>query len=286
MDDGYHRITIFSGYPKSQNSGGYPPNERETESCREGAEKTVCVTGASGYIASWLVKLLIERGYTVKASVRDPNDPRKTENLCRLPRANERLHLFSANLMEEGSFDSIVAGCEGVFHTASPCYVDATDPQDFGYPPISIAEILFNTPGVELENGLRTLMTDSDVSSMVKEADIFGNIEVYVVHKQSNDDSASQSEIGSINNVSDEELLEIRYMRVEMKKCKQNIDENGEGASQTAADDINGEGTRLLLMWFFLMKYFLKKQSTLGMTVSMGKMEITTQQRVMKKMKQ
>ena len=35
--------------------------------------KTVCVTGASGYIASWLVKFLLHRGYTVKASVRDPS---------------------------------------------------------------------------------------------------------------------------------------------------------------------------------------------------------------------
>lgn len=38
-----------------------------------GAGKVVCVTGASGYIASWLVKLLLHGGYTVKASVRDPS---------------------------------------------------------------------------------------------------------------------------------------------------------------------------------------------------------------------
>jgi NADPH:quinone reductase-like Zn-dependent oxidoreductase len=33
---------------------------------------TVCVTGASGFIASWVVKLLLERGYTVKGTVRNP----------------------------------------------------------------------------------------------------------------------------------------------------------------------------------------------------------------------
>ena len=38
-----------------------------------GGGKVVAVTGASGYIASWLVKLLLQRGYTVKASVRDPS---------------------------------------------------------------------------------------------------------------------------------------------------------------------------------------------------------------------
>jgi hypothetical protein len=41
----------------------------------------------------------------------------------------ERLVLVEANLLEEGSFDSIVEGCEGVFHTASPFYHDVKDPQ-------------------------------------------------------------------------------------------------------------------------------------------------------------
>ncbi|KAL6503006.1 hypothetical protein OROHE_024174 [Orobanche hederae] len=91
--------------------------------------KTVCVTGASGFIASWIVKFLLQRGYTVKASVRDPNDPKKTKHLMALDGAKERLHLIKANLLEEGSFDSIVDGCEGVFHTASPFYHAVKDPQ-------------------------------------------------------------------------------------------------------------------------------------------------------------
>ncbi|XP_035541274.1 cinnamoyl-CoA reductase 1-like isoform X2 [Juglans regia] len=94
-----------------------------------GTGKVVCVTGASGYIASWLVKLLLQRGYNVKASVRDPNDPNKTEHLIGLDGAKERLHLFKADLLEEGSFDSVVDGCDGVFHTASPAYFSVTDPQ-------------------------------------------------------------------------------------------------------------------------------------------------------------
>lgn len=34
--------------------------------------ETVCVTGASGFIGSWLVMRLLERGYIVRATVRDP----------------------------------------------------------------------------------------------------------------------------------------------------------------------------------------------------------------------
>ncbi|KAF2293459.1 hypothetical protein GH714_001957 [Hevea brasiliensis] len=94
-----------------------------------GEGKVVFVTGASGYIASWLVKLLLERGYTVKATVCDPNDPKKTESLRALDGAKERLHLYKANLLEEGSFDAVVDGCEGVFHTASPVILSTNEPQ-------------------------------------------------------------------------------------------------------------------------------------------------------------
>ncbi|KAL0006887.1 hypothetical protein SO802_008389 [Lithocarpus litseifolius] len=80
-------------------------------------EKVVCVTGASGYIAAWLVKLLLQ------------HDPKKTEHLFSLDGAKERLQLFIADLLEEGSFDSAVDGCQGVFHTASPVILMASDPQ-------------------------------------------------------------------------------------------------------------------------------------------------------------
>ena len=47
------------------------------------------------------------------------DDPKKIEHLLALEGAKERLHLFKANLLEEGSFDSVVDGCDGGFHTAS-----------------------------------------------------------------------------------------------------------------------------------------------------------------------
>ncbi|KAI5056337.1 hypothetical protein GOP47_0028155 [Adiantum capillus-veneris] len=92
-------------------------------------EKVACVTGASGFIASWLVKLLLERGYTVRASVRDPDNVPKTAHLMALPHAKERLHLFKADLLEEGSFDAALDGCTVVFHTASPCFFTTDNPQ-------------------------------------------------------------------------------------------------------------------------------------------------------------
>ena len=82
------------------------------------------VTGANGYVASWVVRRLLERGFDVHATVRDPADPRKTEHL--LAMAGElpgTLSLFRADLMEPGGFDRAMAGCALAFHTASPVLV-------------------------------------------------------------------------------------------------------------------------------------------------------------------
>lgn len=84
-----------------------------------GGDQIVCVTGAGGFIASWLVKLLLERGYTVRGTVRNPEDP-KNDHLKELEGARERLTLHKVDLLDLQSIQSVVHGCHGVFHTASP----------------------------------------------------------------------------------------------------------------------------------------------------------------------
>ncbi|CAL0334250.1 unnamed protein product [Lupinus luteus] len=91
--------------------------------------KVICVTGGSGFIASWIVKFLLQRGYTVRATLRNPSDPKKVHHLLQLDGAKERLHLYKADLLEQGSFDSVVQGSHAVFHTASPVRLVVQDPQ-------------------------------------------------------------------------------------------------------------------------------------------------------------
>ncbi|OQU76721.1 hypothetical protein SORBI_3010G195450 [Sorghum bicolor] len=88
--------------------------------------KTVCVTGAGGFVASWLVQRLLSRGdYLVRGTVDDPSDP-KNAHLMALDGAAERLRLFKADLLDRASVAAAVAGCDGVFHVASP--VPAVEP--------------------------------------------------------------------------------------------------------------------------------------------------------------
>ncbi|EFJ22121.1 hypothetical protein SELMODRAFT_175949 [Selaginella moellendorffii] len=90
----------------------------------------VCVTGASGFIASFLVKLLLDRGYKVRGTVRSLTDPSRTSHLRGLPGAEERLELVEADLLKDGAFNDVVKDCQGVFHTASPFFLaGVTDPE-------------------------------------------------------------------------------------------------------------------------------------------------------------
>nr|ACM62744.1 dihydroflavonol-4-reductase [Garcinia mangostana] len=90
----------------------------------------VCVTGASGFIGSWLVMRLLERGYTVRATVRDPDNAKKVQHLLELPKAKTHLTLWKAELGIEGSFDEAIQGCSGVFHVATPMDFESKDPEN------------------------------------------------------------------------------------------------------------------------------------------------------------
>ncbi|XP_028800929.1 dihydroflavonol 4-reductase-like isoform X1 [Neltuma alba] len=92
--------------------------------------KTVCVTGAAGFIGSWLVMRLLQRGYTVRAAVRDPDNMKKVEHLLDLPNADTHLTLWKADLTQEGSFDNAINGCIGVFHVATPFNLETKDPEN------------------------------------------------------------------------------------------------------------------------------------------------------------
>ncbi|PWA60784.1 NAD(P)-binding Rossmann-fold superfamily protein [Artemisia annua] len=103
---------------------------KTTEYMTQSTVKVVCVTGGSGYIGSWLISLLLDRGYTVNATVKDLKDENETKHLEALEGAETRLRLFQMDLLDYGSIVAAVSGVSGVFHVASPCTVDKVhDPE-------------------------------------------------------------------------------------------------------------------------------------------------------------
>ncbi|TYP98336.1 nucleoside-diphosphate-sugar epimerase [Tenacibaculum adriaticum] len=92
--------------------------------------KPILVTGATGYIASWLVKKLLDEGLTVHAAVRNPNNDTKTKPLNKLAANTKgKIKYFKTNLLVKGSYNEAMKGCELIFHTASPFKTKIKDPQ-------------------------------------------------------------------------------------------------------------------------------------------------------------
>ncbi|AQK55507.1 Cinnamoyl-CoA reductase 1 [Zea mays] len=96
-----------------------------SSNCGEDEKELVCVTGAGGFIGSWVVNELLQRGYRVRGTARDPADS-KNAHLLALEGAKERLTLCRADVLDRASLRAAFAGCHGVFHVASPVSNDPT----------------------------------------------------------------------------------------------------------------------------------------------------------------
>ncbi|CAM8941480.1 unnamed protein product [Rhodiola kirilowii] len=87
----------------------------------------VCVTGANGFIGSWLVRTLIDHGYThINASIFPGSDASTLTSLS--TSSSIQIRIFQAHLLDSDALSQAIQGCSGVFHVASPCTLD--DPSD------------------------------------------------------------------------------------------------------------------------------------------------------------
>ncbi|KAM7472107.1 hypothetical protein LguiA_010290 [Lonicera macranthoides] len=91
----------------------------------------VCVTGGTGYVASWLIMRLLQHGYSVTTTIRSNPDNKKDKSfLTNLPGASERLKIFYADLDKPESFNAPIEGCIGLFHVAHPIDFDDTETEE------------------------------------------------------------------------------------------------------------------------------------------------------------
>ena len=118
-------------------------------------QNTVLVTGANGYLASWIVKKLLIEGHTVHATVRDKHNKEKINHLSEYEKKYKgNIKFFSADLLEKNSFDEAMRNCSIIFHTASPFKLEIKDP---------VKELI--NPALE---GTKNVFTSADKIDSVK----------------------------------------------------------------------------------------------------------------------
>ena len=95
------------------------------------ADGPIAVTGASGYIGSWIVRDCVEQGYRVRACVRDASRPEKVDHLLALNDASLRGHveLAQGDIFQRGSYDAAFDGCCAVIHAGAAVGYNRETPQ-------------------------------------------------------------------------------------------------------------------------------------------------------------
>jgi dihydroflavonol-4-reductase len=89
---------------------------------------TVLVTGATGFIAGHCVDELLRHGYAVRGTVRDPATADVAHLHALARNTNGSLEFAQASLDDDQGWDEAAAGCDYVWHLASP--VPARLPRD------------------------------------------------------------------------------------------------------------------------------------------------------------
>jgi nucleoside-diphosphate-sugar epimerase len=86
------------------------------------ASKTVLMTGGTGYLGGWCIAALLDRGYTVRTTIRDlaREDHVRGQVAAAGVDAGDRLMVLAADLGADAGWAEAVAGCDYVLHTASP----------------------------------------------------------------------------------------------------------------------------------------------------------------------
>ena len=86
-----------------------------TKAERDAPTRTVCVTGATGFIGGAIVQRLLAAGHVVHGTCREPGQTSNVAHLKALHGASERLRLFAADLLVAGALDEVITqGVKGL----------------------------------------------------------------------------------------------------------------------------------------------------------------------------
>lgn len=89
--------------------------------------KVVLVTGATSYVATYVIKEFLNKGYHIRAQVRNQNSADKVSRAFPDVDAAKLEFTFVEDIIRPGAWDAAVQGVDGVVHTASPFVLQVED---------------------------------------------------------------------------------------------------------------------------------------------------------------
>jgi nucleoside-diphosphate-sugar epimerase len=125
---------------------------------------TVLVTGGSGFIGGWCVIGLLEKGYTVRTTVRAlAREPTVRAALAKVTDAQDRLSFYAADLTHDAGWDAAAEGCDYVLHVASPLGV--SEPKDPNVLIVPARDGALRAVGAAIRAGVKRVVQTSSVAA-------------------------------------------------------------------------------------------------------------------------
>ncbi|KAI0635003.1 D-lactaldehyde dehydrogenase [Trametes polyzona] len=125
----------------------------------------VLVTGANGYVAVWILKYLLDHGFTVRGTVRSE---KKSAYLRELFKDDaDRLELVVIeNITEDGVFDAAVQDTDAILHVASPVHLSAKDPNEVIVPAVRGTESILQS-ALKYRSTVKRVVITSSSSAII-----------------------------------------------------------------------------------------------------------------------
>lgn len=130
------------------------------------ASPLVLVTGINGFVASWITFGLLQQGYRVRGTVRNISDASKTSHLVDIAtQYHGYIEFIEADLLMDAGWDTAVADCEYIIHSACPVpSVEPTDPNEVLKPAVEGTKRVFQAISRRPTPPLRVLITSSSTT--------------------------------------------------------------------------------------------------------------------------
>ncbi len=131
----------------------------------EGDGKTVLVTGGSGYLGGWCVISLLQRGYRVRTTVRNPSREGDVHAAVESQvDPGGRLTVHQADLTSDEHWDNVIEGCDYVLHVASP--FPPKQPKDHDELIVPAREGTLRVLGKALDHGVKRVVVTSSIAAV------------------------------------------------------------------------------------------------------------------------
>ncbi|KAI9509132.1 D-lactaldehyde dehydrogenase [Russula earlei] len=123
----------------------------------------VLITGANGYLATWVVKMYLDAGYSVRGTVRSQSKSAFSKE--KFAHYGDRLELVTVkDITKDGAFDEVIGGVDVIVHMASPFHFKAATPDELITPAVRGTTSILSTALKQGSTLKRFILTSSAVA--------------------------------------------------------------------------------------------------------------------------